>query len=462
MAIKGPDSSFKDDSRGVSAVIGFILMFAILIILLSINQAQFVPQENSEIEYQHFKEVRNDMVQVRSSISTAGQANVSQYPTVKLGTGYPVRLFAVNPPPSYGSLETSEPYDIQLNDLDGASETVATRFLVYRDGYNELDIGPIWYEHSVLYIDERSNGGGIAIYEDQNIITGNNSARVTALQNDFNISSTGEVTVELYPTKTTTGTLSEMSGKITLKIPTRLNGSVYWNGALGELNSNGEWEYHGTEPHPEESIWWLNLTVNADSLKFNTVGIDSEPTDQGSASQGVGPLPTKRTDDETEDGNQLVFNNDAVAKDGPDLDSVRGGVEFTVTNQFGQNAEILSVEVTSPTGPANGLDDQVTPNDEPQSTEIYVAGDANDGWVDIGGGTALPETFDMDTDGINNNGNPEVTSGGTFNFYLYEFEQQTGGFESRRDMSGRSFDVTLEYQLADGTTNTKTFTVNVA
>lgn len=288
MTIKAPDSSFRDDSRGVSELIGFILMFGILIILLSMHQAQFVPQENSEIEFQHFQEVRNDMVEVRSSISTAGQADVPQYPTVKLGTNYPVRLFAVNPPPPAGSLETSKEYHIWINDSDVASESVSTRFLVYRNGYNEMDIGPIWYEHSVLYLDERENNGKIAVFEDQNIITGNNSARVTALQNDFSVSSTGEVTVELYPTETTSVNLDEMEGNITLKIPTRLNESVYWNDSIGDMNSNGEWEYHGTEPHPEEGIWWLNLTVDADSLKFNTVGINSAPTGQGSASQGVG------------------------------------------------------------------------------------------------------------------------------------------------------------------------------
>ena len=460
MAIKAPDSSFRDDSRGVSELIGFILMFAILIILLSIHQAQFVPQENKEIEFQHFQEVTDNMVEVRSSISTAGQANVSQYPTVKLGTKYPVRLFAINPPPPGGSLETSKAYNIWINDTDGASESVSTRFLVYRNGYNYLQVDPIWYEHSVLYLDVRENGGGIAIYEDQNIITGNNSVRVTALQNDFSVSSTGEVTVELYPTETTSVILSDMSGNITLKIPTRLNESIYWDDAIGDMNSNGEWEYHGTEPHPEEGIWWLNLTVNADSLKFNTVGINSAPTGQGSASQGVGPLPAGGTDGDTGGGNALVFNNDAVAKDGPDYDNVKGGVEFTATNQFGQNVEILSVEVTRPTtGPAKRLSDNVIRNDESQHTEIYVSGNVNNGWVDIVGGTDLPTTFDMDTDGQNNDVNPEVTSGSTFTFYLYEFEKQN---YDRVDMSGNSFDVTLEYQLADGTTDTKTFTVNVA
>ncbi|MEF8894614.1 MAG: hypothetical protein V5A26_11270, partial [Halodesulfurarchaeum sp.] len=106
MERNGRDISFRRDSRAVSGVVGFIMIFAIIVILMSINQAQIVPMENSEIEFQHFEDVRNDMVEVRSSISEAGQADVSQYPTVKLGTNYPTRIFAVNPPPPSGTLET--------------------------------------------------------------------------------------------------------------------------------------------------------------------------------------------------------------------------------------------------------------------------------------------------------------------------------------------------------------------
>ena len=110
MPLAGPDSLFKTDARGVSEVIGFLLVFGFIIILLSINQAQVVPQENAEIEFKHSEEVQNDLIEVRSSISTAGQADVSQFPTVKLGTNYPTRTFALNPSSATGTLQTSDQY----------------------------------------------------------------------------------------------------------------------------------------------------------------------------------------------------------------------------------------------------------------------------------------------------------------------------------------------------------------
>ena len=284
-----PPTSFSDDDRAVAPLIGFIILFGFLIVALAGYQAQVVPQQNSEIEFQHFQDVRDDMLEVRSSISTAGQADVSQYPTVKLGTNYPPRIFTVNPPPPAGTLQTSQAYNITIkNQSDSDPEKVPTRFLKYQNGYNEMDIGPVWYEHSVLYIDERERGGGIAIYEDQNIVTGNETARVTALQNDFRVSSSGRVTLDLYPTENARINSSGLKGEVTIKIPSRLNDSTYWDEAIDTTESD-QLDYGGTEPYPGESdIYWVVLTVDADALKFNTVGIDSAPESQTAAKQGVG------------------------------------------------------------------------------------------------------------------------------------------------------------------------------
>lgn len=154
----------------------------------------------------------------------------------------------------------------------------------------------------------------------------------------------------------------------------------------------------------------------------------------------------------------LTYNDDAVAVDGPDDDGTAGGVEFSFTNDFGQNLEITSLQVGNPGGQAR-LNDEETPNGQPRRAELYVAADVSDGWVDVDGGTSLPVTFDMDADGFDNGGNPETSSGGTVDVSLFEFENNGG---NRIDMSGNSFEVTVTYELADGTTGTKTVTVDVA
>ena len=470
-------ASLNEDSRGVATVVGFIFMFAILIILLSINQAQFVPQENQEIEFQHFQDVRNDLVKLRSSISEAGQANVSQYPTVTLGTEYPVRLLAVNPPPPSGTLETSKSYNIWINETGGSPEKVSTRFLVYRNGYSEMDIGPIRYEHSVLYLDERGSGGSVAIFEDQNIISGNNSARVTALQNDFRVTSTGEVTLDLYPTENVSVKTEDMSGDVNLKIPTRLNETVYWDDSIGEISSNGDWEYHGTSPHPEERTWWLNLTVKASSLKFNTVGIDSAPEDQGSGSGGVGP--SGGTIEEPTTTRDLLYNNDAVAKDGDDepRPDRTGGVEFSVQNQYENSVTVTSMTIDPDNPDIIELDDAVaneyvSEGRDPSPDEVEIRTENDSGNVQYSEWATTIFDFDDNSLIINDaetispgisgdvtsGSRPRIQPGGRLNISMYEFYIERGTDNQQNvDITNEQFTITLTYEFDDGTVDSTTF-----
>lgn len=336
------NSSLNQDNRGAAPLIGFILLFGFLIITLAGYQAYVVPQQNSGVEFQHFQEVRNGMVDVRSSISTAGQADVSQYPTVELGTNYPSRIITVNPPPPSGTLRTSQSYDIRIEEQSGdGQETVPTRFLEYQNGYNELDIGPIWYENSVLYLDERNNGGGIAIYQEQNIIAGNETARVTALQNKFSVSSTGRVTLNLYPVESASVNISDFEGDLTIKIPSRLNGSTYWDEAI-DTSGSSTLSYQGTESYPGESdIYWVVLTVDADALNFNTVGIDSAPEGQASAKQGVGVVSQ---DDESNTAPQCEPGDENVDGDRNGDIAVTGNVNInsgnTVTGDIIANGNV--------------------------------------------------------------------------------------------------------------------------
>jgi len=334
-------SLFKD-SRGVSEVIGFLLVFSLVIILISVNQAQFIPQENSEIEFQHYQDVQNDMIEVRSSISTAGQANVSQYPTVELGTSYPSRLFALNPPAPAGTLETSKKYDITLENTSN-SATVETQFLVYRPRYNELDENPIWYENSVLYIDARDDNAGVAVLEDQNLHRGGSQVRINAIQNNFSATSTGEVTVEIYPTENTNVNIDEWTGDVNIQFPTRLNESEYWDNELGEHENNAV-TYHGVVSHPDEGIHLVNLTVEANSLKFNTVGIDSAPESQDSARRGIGV--GENTDS---DGGSGGDGNDGSTGDPLEYRSLikgdSGVVQFEIENTIADPITVSSFSV---------------------------------------------------------------------------------------------------------------------
>ena len=279
----GDRFDFAEDERGVSGVVGFILVFAILVILLSINQAQVVPAENAEVEFQHFQEVRDDLVEVRSAISTAGQTDVSQFPTVNLGTDYPPRILAVNPPPATGTLRTSDAYNITITDASGTTERIETRFLEYRPSYHELDVGSTWYENSVLYLDERDQGG-LVVIEEQGLVVGDDSLRITALQNEYRRSGSGRVALELYPTDASDVNISDLTGELTVTLPTRLTGADYWTGAFDDepaFSPTVDQDWYETGIHA------LNFSVEKEKVILNTVGVQAIP-EGTSAKQNVG------------------------------------------------------------------------------------------------------------------------------------------------------------------------------
>lgn len=159
----------------------------------------------------------------------------------------------------------------------------------------------------------------------------------------------------------------------------------------------------------------------------------------------------------------LRYNGDAVAKDGPDdpFFDDQGGAELSFTNYFNQNVTITEVTVDAPGLYNPEISDEATPNGQPTRAEIYISSDINDGYVDINGGTeTLPTTFDMDNDGFSHNGNPISSGNSTLKFYLYEFYD--GLFQTNTDMSGETIELTIHYELEDGSQQQQTFTITVS
>ncbi len=303
-------------TRAQSTVIGVVLLFGIAIIAFSSYQAVQIPDQNAQIEYQHFQDVQNDLIAVRSGIAEAGQADVSQYRTVQLGTNYPTRILGLNPPDPAGALTTSEPHNITIEDENGDRVTLSTRFLEYHNEYNQLTVGTIRYENSVLYLDERNTSGEIVVLEDQNLLTGGSSVRVTALHNDVTRRSTGRVTLELYPVDTPDRNLTGLSGPLTVEFPTRLNGSEYWDQSSLSAYTNGTngITYNGVTEASEQNLYRVTLTLaTVDALRINTVGINSDPADGATVQRGVGSRPGDGDDDPEGPPDEPALPDNAVA-----------------------------------------------------------------------------------------------------------------------------------------------------
>ena len=273
------DLSLQSDTRAVSSLIGFILLFGILVTAFVGYQAQVVPQQNAETEFEHFQENQDELIDLRSAILTAGSSDRPQFPTVQLGTNYRTRVLALNGPPPAGLLQTSPSYPINISNSSNGTDNVVveTRFIEYQPGYYEIDVGSTWYENSVLYLDETESGRGRVIVEDQSLVTDGDTLRITALQNDFQRSGTNRISLELYPT-TIEGNISDLpeDQNLTVELPTRL-GPDYWS---GQFNNSTPVSYGGFNESEFEGANELILTVDSvDNLELNTVGIREEPTE---------------------------------------------------------------------------------------------------------------------------------------------------------------------------------------
>ncbi|PSQ56046.1 hypothetical protein BRD22_06860 [Halobacteriales archaeon SW_8_68_21] len=337
------------DRRGQSVVVGAVVLFGFLVLALSLYQVQVVPQQSGQTEFEHFEAVQNDLVELRNGILSAGSSERPQFVDVKLGTSYQTRVFAVNPPNPGGTLRTSDPYNITITDSSGTTVNVSTRFVQFRPGYNELQVGSTWYENSVLYLDERDAGSRTVIIEDQNLVTDNDTLRITALQNEFQASGTRRVAIELYPADNATD-LSQLSGELNVSIPTRLGEEAgYWNESI----ENGSVTYLAVDDtaYPSSAdVSALRLQVDSpDNITVNSVGIRSEPSEEpvrdnlGSTESGGDgdTLPPGAVAYRDANGNNR-YDSDETTYAESDFDSNGGGPQ----GDFGSETIILEKDIS--------------------------------------------------------------------------------------------------------------------
>ena len=153
-------------SRAASEIIGFVLLFATIIILLSFWQAFIIPSETENTESSHQLQVENDLRELRDTIELSRQSRTNHVVGVQLGPRYGDRILFANPPPQAGSIRTvAENSDISITNVtvsDGepvgtaafwqSSRTLSTSLLAYDVSYSELGYDPSYrLENSFLY-----------------------------------------------------------------------------------------------------------------------------------------------------------------------------------------------------------------------------------------------------------------------------------------------------------------------
>ncbi|RQG97714.1 hypothetical protein [Natrarchaeobius chitinivorans] len=198
------------DERAVTVQIGAVLLLAILFSALALYQVNAVPVENEAVEIDHNRAVHDEMQELRNAIRTAGTSGDSQPTAVTLGTQYPSRSLATNPPNPTGTLETSDPGTLEIenaqvtepvgvydeaelaNRLLGPHET---RTLSYEPGYNEYRSAPTTrIEHSLAF-NEFGETAVVLPGTDQRLVT-DDAITIVLIDGTLSSTSSGSVTVD--------------------------------------------------------------------------------------------------------------------------------------------------------------------------------------------------------------------------------------------------------------------------
>lgn len=177
------------DTRAVTVQIGAVLLLGILVIGLTTYQATIVPADNRAAEFEHSQNVLDEMQTLKSNYENSVATGDDSTSTVTLGTRYPRRLIAINPPPASGTLSTTAAGTISSDqlDIDALSEqNGTTRRLQYEPRYFEYQSPPtITYDGIVLY---STFDDEYIIESEQSLISGE---QLTLAPLEGNISKTG-------------------------------------------------------------------------------------------------------------------------------------------------------------------------------------------------------------------------------------------------------------------------------
>ena len=234
------------DRRGQAVQVGAIVTLGFVVLAISIFQAQGVPQETVETEVEHNQEIADQLETFNASLAETTIIKTPQTTTLRLGTSYDGRPLFVYPPPTAGSLETTEPGTVVIenatatedsepfeNYWNNETRTYNTSSIQYDIDYQELRNTPnVTFEYG-FYGAQFDNRTQVNSPFNQPVVEGRD---ISLIVYDGELaersSRTESVVVERVTHNTTVDLKPDPStGPITLTLPTELDEEA-WNETL--------------------------------------------------------------------------------------------------------------------------------------------------------------------------------------------------------------------------------------
>ncbi len=147
---------FREDEKGVSVVIGAVLLFAIMVTMYTTIQVAQVPAWNKEIEYNHQDVVYSDMMFLKSDIENAAMLETPKSSNIHMGVRYPNRMIFINPGVGVaGLLTVDNDVKIRINYTVNAGSlytNYSSSRIIY-EAHGTINSPKLVYEHGIIIRD---------------------------------------------------------------------------------------------------------------------------------------------------------------------------------------------------------------------------------------------------------------------------------------------------------------------
>ena len=279
--------TLRGDDRAVAVQIGAVILLGFLVISLSLYQATIVPDQNERVEFDHSQQLQESLQDLRNGILRTASAERTSPTTVPLGTRYPSRIVAVNPPPSSGRLATEPGGNVTLVDATAIDDETAdywngddqeydTQRLSYRPDYSVYQSAPrTTYANSVLY-NEFDNGARAVT--GQRLLEGN-LIYVVALNGSYGQSGTQAVSVSPTPVSTSDRTVA-VNGDIDIEVTTELS-ETEWERLLEDQyeRNGGRIDDNASGVTVTGETLTIDLVPGTYRLRMAKVGVGTDVSD---------------------------------------------------------------------------------------------------------------------------------------------------------------------------------------
>lgn len=236
--------------RGQVVQVGAVILLGFVVLSIAIFQAQGVPQETIETEVEHNQQVADQLEALSVALAETTATGTPQATDLPLGTAYNGRPLFVYPPPTAGTLETTDSATVHIENATAADESASfnnywdtttrsytTRGIQYHIGYQELQETPNYTFEYGLAVAEFEETTQIRSPVDQPLIdSSGDETEISLVTYDGELTkrspATETIVVERVTESTTVAVEADSSTEpITLRLPTALDNDT-WNKTL--------------------------------------------------------------------------------------------------------------------------------------------------------------------------------------------------------------------------------------